>query len=174
MPRLHFCIQLYTKAISPIIIPYLILKHISSRLKPFSTRIFPLATHQESNKDSSRAKLEDSYEKTPQKQHLRKKKIKKISDVKFTETSSALKQINETSKQILPFVTHYQPWVPNRKHEFMGNWHYFLVHYFNLPIILFMSKNLKQKLMTEKFFIARNTSLPTIRGHKIVILRTCT
>ena len=64
---------LYTKAISPLIIPYWLLKHISNRLKPFSTRIFPLATHLESNKDSSSAKPEDSYEKTPQKQHLRKK-----------------------------------------------------------------------------------------------------
>ena len=40
MSRLHFWTQLYTKAISPINIPYCILKHISSRLKPFSTGIF--------------------------------------------------------------------------------------------------------------------------------------
>ena len=69
-----------------------LLKHISSRLTPFSTRIFPLATHQESNKDSSRAKPEDSYERTPQKQHLRKTNIKNIkSRLKESELKKTIK-----------------------------------------------------------------------------------
>ena len=46
-----------------------------------------------------------------------------LSDVKFTERSSALKQKDNTPKQILPFVTQYQPSVPNLKHVLMGKWH---------------------------------------------------
>ena len=46
-----------------------------------------------------------------------------LSDVKFTERSSALKQKDNTPEQLLPFVTQYQPSVPNLKHVLMGKWH---------------------------------------------------
>ena len=37
-----------------------------------------------------------------------------ITDVKFTERTSALQQENDNRKQILPFVTQNQPAVPKR------------------------------------------------------------
>ena len=50
--RLHFWIQLYTKANVAEIIPFWIRKHTLSQLKPFNILIFPLATHRVSKKDS--------------------------------------------------------------------------------------------------------------------------
>ena len=44
-----------------------------------------------------------------------------LSDVKFTERT--LQQKNDNRKQILLFVTQYQPAVPKRKHVLMGKWH---------------------------------------------------
>ena len=140
MLRLHFWIQLFTKAIDSTINPYWILKHISSLLKPFNTCISPLATHQESKKgfvkgealrlprtNSSKTTFEDNIKKFKSRLLARgypNNLIEKIlSDVKFTERSSALKQKDNTPKQILPFVTQYQPSVPNLKHVLMGKWH---------------------------------------------------
>ena len=42
-----------------------------------------------------------------------------LSDIKFTERESALQQKYENQKEILPFVTQYQPSVPNLKHVLM-------------------------------------------------------
>ena len=47
----------------------------------------------------------------------------RLSDVTFTERTSALQQKNDTRKQILPFVTQYQPAVPRLKHVLMEKWH---------------------------------------------------
>ena len=46
-----------------------------------------------------------------------------LSDIKFTERESALQQKYENQKEILPFVTQYQPSVPNLKHVLMQKWH---------------------------------------------------
>jgi len=48
---------------------------------------------------------------------------KVLSEIKFTERSLAIKQANKTSKDILPFVTKYEPSVPNIKQVLMENWH---------------------------------------------------
>ena len=44
-----------------------------------------------------------------------------LSDVKFTERESALRKKNENRKELLPFVTQYQPSVPNLKNVLMKN-----------------------------------------------------
>ena len=46
-----------------------------------------------------------------------------LSDVKFTERTSALQQKNDNRKEIFPFVTQYQPAVPKLKHVLMEKWH---------------------------------------------------
>ena len=46
-----------------------------------------------------------------------------LSDIKSTERESALQQKYENQKEILPFVTQYQPSVPNLKHVLMQKWH---------------------------------------------------
>ena len=46
-----------------------------------------------------------------------------LSDIKFTEGESAQQQKYENKKEILPFVTQYQPSVPNLKHVLMRKWH---------------------------------------------------
>ena len=44
-------------------------------------------------------------------------------DIKFTERESALlKHNNKEEKEILPFVTQYQPSVPTLKEVLMKNW----------------------------------------------------
>ncbi|XP_068755861.1 uncharacterized protein [Montipora capricornis] len=46
-----------------------------------------------------------------------------LSDIKFTERESALKQKNEDPKDILPFVTQYHPGVPHLKKVLLEKWH---------------------------------------------------
>ena len=46
-----------------------------------------------------------------------------LSDVKFTERESALRKKNENRKELLPFVTQYQPSVPDLKNALMEKWH---------------------------------------------------
>lgn len=46
-----------------------------------------------------------------------------LSDIKFTERESALRQKHESRKELLPFVTQYQPSVPNLKNVLMEKWH---------------------------------------------------
>ena len=46
-----------------------------------------------------------------------------LSETKFTGRVSALKQDKQTQKEILPFVTQYQPSVPNIKQAFIKKWH---------------------------------------------------
>ena len=46
-----------------------------------------------------------------------------LSDIKFTKRESVLQQKYENQKEILPFVTQYQPSVPNLKHVLMQKWH---------------------------------------------------
>ena len=46
-----------------------------------------------------------------------------LSEIKFTERDSALKQDNKNKQEILPFVTQHEPSVPNIKQILMKNWH---------------------------------------------------
>lgn len=46
-----------------------------------------------------------------------------ISEVKFTERTSALQQTDKVHKKILPFVTRYHPALPNLKNILMSKWH---------------------------------------------------
>ena len=46
-----------------------------------------------------------------------------LSEIKFTERDSALKQDNKNKQEISPFVTQYEPSVPNIKQILMKNWH---------------------------------------------------
>ena len=48
---------------------------------------------------------------------------KHLSEVHFTERKSALKQNKKNTKDILPFVTQYEPAVPNIKQVLMKKWH---------------------------------------------------
>ena len=49
--------------------------------------------------------------------------VKILSEIKFTKRESALKQNKQSQKDILPFVTQYQPSVPNIKQALMNKWH---------------------------------------------------
>ena len=46
-----------------------------------------------------------------------------LSEINFTERKSALKQNKKDTKDILPFVTQYEPAVPNIKQVLMKKWH---------------------------------------------------
>ena len=46
-----------------------------------------------------------------------------LSEVKFTERKSALQEKQKVRKNILPFVTQYNPSVPNLKKIIMSKWH---------------------------------------------------
>lgn len=46
-----------------------------------------------------------------------------LSEINFTERESALKQETKIPKDILPFVTQYEPSVPNIKQVLMKKWH---------------------------------------------------
>ena len=48
---------------------------------------------------------------------------KVLSEVKFSDRKAALKNKTKASKEILPFVTQYNPCVPNLKHILMDKWH---------------------------------------------------
>ena len=48
---------------------------------------------------------------------------KHLSEVHFTERKSALKQNKKNTKDILPFVTQYEPAVSNIKQVLMKKWH---------------------------------------------------
>ena len=43
---------------------------------------------------------------------------------KFTERESALRKKNENPKELFPFVTQYQPSVPDLKNALMEKWHF--------------------------------------------------
>ena len=91
-------------------------------------------------KDLSKEKPWESYEKTPQKQTLRKiiqifkktldgRRLPTIFDRKPTirnkihkKESKLLKQNNKEEKEILPFVTQYQPSVSTIKEAWMKKW----------------------------------------------------
>jgi len=69
-----------------------------------------------------------------------------LSDVKFTERTSALQQKNDTRKQILLIATQYQPAVPKLKHVLMEQWHLIqnqpsLQQIFKWPPIIFFKKS---------------------------------
>ena len=46
-----------------------------------------------------------------------------LSQVKFSHRKKALKDNTRVQKEILPFVTQYNPSVPNLKHILMEKWH---------------------------------------------------
>ena len=48
---------------------------------------------------------------------------KHLPEIKFTERKSALKQNKKDTKDLLPFVTQYEPAVPNIKQVLMKKWH---------------------------------------------------
>ena len=48
---------------------------------------------------------------------------KHLSEINFTERKSALKQNKKNTNDILPFVTQYEPAVPNIKQILMNKWH---------------------------------------------------
>ena len=48
---------------------------------------------------------------------------KTLSEVKFSDRKKALKDNTRVQKEILPFVTQYNPSVPNLTHIFMQKWH---------------------------------------------------
>ena len=48
---------------------------------------------------------------------------KTLSEVKFSDRKKALKGNTRVQKEILPFVTQYNPSVPNLKHILMEKWH---------------------------------------------------
>ena len=48
---------------------------------------------------------------------------KTLSEVKFSDRKKALKDNTRVQKEILPFVTQYNPSVPNLKHILMEKWH---------------------------------------------------
>ena len=108
-------------------------RHILNKWKPSCTHISPRVTLLLFKKDLSKEKPSESYEKTPQKQPLRKiiQIKKKTLDGRRLPTnfdrkptirikiqkreSELLKQNNKEEKEILPFVTQYQPSVPTIK-----------------------------------------------------------
>ena len=49
---------------------------------------------------------------------------KTLSEVKFSDWKKALKDNTTVKKEILPFVTQYNPPVPNLKHNLMEKWHF--------------------------------------------------
>ena len=48
---------------------------------------------------------------------------KTLSEVKFSDRKKALKDNTRVQKEILPFLTQYNPFVPNLKHILMEKWH---------------------------------------------------
>ena len=48
---------------------------------------------------------------------------KTLSEVKFSDRKKALQENTRVRKEILPFVTQYNPSVPNLKHILMEKWH---------------------------------------------------
>ena len=109
-------------------------RHILNKRKPSCKHISPRVTLQRLKKDLSKEKPCKSYEKTPQKQPFRKiiqikkkktvdgRRLPTIVDRKPTtrnkihkRESKLLKQNNKEEKEILLFVTQYQPSVSTIK-----------------------------------------------------------
>ena len=85
--------------------------------------------------------------------------IENLSDIKFPERESALlKYKNKEEKEILPFVTQYQPSVSTLKEVLMRNWNLLqnqplLRQIFKEPLIIFYKKgkSLKDMLVELKY-----------------------
>ena len=125
-------------------------------------------------KDLSKEKPLESYEQTPQKLRLRitisnfKKRLinrdypqtlieNLLSDIKFTERGNALLKHNKEKKEVLPFVTQYQPSVSTLKEALMEKWNLIqnqplLRQMFEGPPIISYKKgkSLKDMLVTAK------------------------
>ena len=54
-----------------------------------------------------------------------------LAEIQFKERESALKNQNKGRKKILPFVTQYNPAIPNLKKILMSKWH----HIKNQPLL---------------------------------------
>ena len=80
--------------------------------------------------------------------------VKILSEIKLTRGESALKQNKQSQKDILPFVTQYQPSVPNIKQALMNKWHLIQnqpLIFKEPPIISFKKgKSLKDTLVRAK------------------------
>ena len=77
--------------------------------------------------NSSKKTFEENINKFKQKLRLRgypNNFIEKVlSEVKFSDRKSALNEKTKARKEILPFVTQYDPRVPNLKQILMDKWH---------------------------------------------------
>ena len=80
-----------------------------------------------------------------------------LSGIKFTGRATALKQNNKERKEILPFITQYQPSISNLKEALLKNWHLIqnqprLRQIFKQPPILSYKKgkSLKDMLVRAK------------------------
>ena len=89
-----------------------------------------------------------------------------LSEVKFSERSSALQNKQKTHKRILPFVTEYRPSVPNLKNILMEKWHLIknqpvLREIFKDPPILSYRKGrtLKDTLVRAKLWRSTTTTM---------------
>ena len=118
----HFWIQTlaFTKAKGSRAIQSLMCARTSNLLKHFNTGTSPRATHQESKKASSKAKLWDLSEQTLLKIYF--KTLSKILNHAYVKGPSqnrklALLQKPQNSKRILPFVTQYHPAATNLELE---------------------------------------------------------
>lgn len=103
------------------------LRHILKKRKPSSTHISPLVTRRVLKNSSKTYTFEENIS------NFKKRLIDRgypqtmiedlLSDIKFTERESALmKHNNKEEKEILPFVTQYQPSVSTLKEVLMKNW----------------------------------------------------
>ena len=116
-------------------------ERISNRQNLSSTNNIPPVTLRASGKVSLKVKLSDFLELTLQRKLLKRTlsnskenyergvtqidnlSEKILSEVKFSERSSALQNKQKTHKRILPFLTEYRPSVPNLKNILMAKWH---------------------------------------------------
>ena len=80
-----------------------------------------------------------------------------LAEIQFKERESSLKNQNKGQKKILPFVTQYNPAIPNLKKILMSKWHHIENHpslreiYKEKPIISYKKgKSLKDILVRAK------------------------
>ena len=115
---------------------YWISKHISSRLKPSSHPLGVKKALRLQQPNSSKTTFEENIKKFKSRLLARgypKNLIEKFYRLSNLERPSALNLIEKISSDVkfrkaigieLPFVTQYQPSLPNLKHVLMGKWHF--------------------------------------------------
>ena len=90
---------------------------------------------------------------------------KTLSEVKYPDRQKALKDNTRVQKEILPFVTQYNPSVPNLKHILMEKWHLIesqpkLKEMFKEPPIIYYKRgiSLRDILVVNKIGLGRDSS----------------